>query len=110
MSETTPKAGAPVASPVDNAGAHDRVAMLSVKADGTPDQTSAELIGDKDAALAATKEQFTQQAVSAVDQKLRGTSSADPVPSEDELATAHQDAAKAAEAAATSVVDQLHQA
>ena len=27
-------------------GQHDRVAMLSIRADGTPDQISPELIGD----------------------------------------------------------------
>lgn len=30
---------------VADAGAHDRVAMLSLKADGTPDQRNPEIIG-----------------------------------------------------------------
>jgi hypothetical protein len=50
-------------------GDHDRVAMLSLKADGTPDQTAGvEIIGNKEFALAATREQFAQQAVSAAEQ------------------------------------------
>ena len=49
-------------------GDHDRVAMLSLKPDGTPDQSAGvEIIGDKEFAQAATREQFTQQAVSAAD-------------------------------------------
>jgi hypothetical protein len=48
-------------------GDHDRVQMLSLKADGTPDQHNPEIIGDKDVALEAAKEQFKQQAVSAAD-------------------------------------------
>jgi hypothetical protein len=56
---------------VDADGAHDRVAMLSLRADGTPDQTNPEIIGDKDAAVAAAKVQFAQQAVSAVDEAKR---------------------------------------
>jgi len=73
MSETTPakKATAPGKTEGNTAlphqGDHDRVQMLSVKADGTPDQHNPELIGDTDATLAATKEQFQQQAVSALD-------------------------------------------
>jgi hypothetical protein len=45
--------------------------MLSLKADGTPDQHNPEIVGDKEFALEATKEQFRQQAVSAVDQEKR---------------------------------------
>jgi len=41
--------------------------MLSLKADGTPDQLAPEIIGDKEFAQAATREQFKQQAVSAAD-------------------------------------------
>lgn len=55
------------ANPVPNEGDHDRVQMLSLKADGTPDQHNPEIIGDKEAAVAAAKVQFAQQAVSAVD-------------------------------------------
>ncbi|NUP32439.1 MAG: hypothetical protein HOU01_12055 [Streptomycetaceae bacterium] len=60
---TTPKK----ANEVPNHGDHDRVQMLSLKADGTPDQHNPEIIGDKDVAVAAAKEQFKQQAVSAAD-------------------------------------------
>lgn len=64
---TTGKAPAGTNTAVKHEGDHDRVQMLSLKADGTPDQHNPEMIGDKDATLAATKEQFTQQAVSAAD-------------------------------------------
>lgn len=51
----------------------DRVQMLSLRADGTPDQSPGfEIIGDKETALAQSREQFAQQAVSAVDQRERG--------------------------------------
>lgn len=101
---------------VDASGAHDRVAMLSLRADGTPDQTSPEIIGDKDAAIAAAKEQFAQQAVSAVDEVKRpeldlgGTVAGEVAedPSIAELKKAHDAAAKAAESKAESVVNSLH--
>jgi uncharacterized protein YhaN len=94
---------------VDTHGDHDRVAMLSLRADGTPDQNNPELIGDKDAALAATKEQFRQQAVSSVDQKLRGVSSdADSEKDVETLTKAHEEATQAAEAAAEQAVNSLH--
>ena len=44
-------------------GTQDRVAMLSLKSDGTPDQTNPVVIGDKEAAVAAAKRQFAEQAV-----------------------------------------------
>ena len=102
---------------VDTNGAHDRVAMLSLRADGTPDQTAPEIIGDKDAAVAAAKEQFAQQAVSAVDEVKRpeldlgGTVVSEEAedPSIAELKKAHDAAAKAAESKAESVVNSLHQ-
>ena len=98
---------------VDASGAHDRVAMLSLRADGTPDQVAPEFIGDKDAAIAATKEQFAQQAVSAVDEarRLEETANAGEVaedPSIAEAKKAHDAAAKAAESKAESVVNSLH--
>lgn len=58
-------------------GDHDRVAMLSLRADGAPDQHNPEIIGEREFALAATREQFKQQAVSAVDQQLRAPGAAD---------------------------------
>lgn len=104
-------------APVNKAakgGDHDRVAMLSLKADGSPDQHDPEFIGDKDAAVAATAEQFRQQAVSAADVRVRGVSSEGEVsttedPTVAEIKKAHEDAAKGAESAAKSVVDSLHQ-
>src|SRR4051794_3945333 len=98
---------------VDAVGARDRVAMLSLRADGTPDQTAPEFIGDRDAAVAATKVQFSEQAVSAVDEKLRAEAHADSGevsedPSIAEAKKAHDAAAKAAEAHAADVVKSLH--
>jgi hypothetical protein len=101
---------------VDASGAHDRVAMLSLRADGTPDQTNPEIIGDKDAAVEAAKVQFAQQAVSAVDEVKRpeldlgGTvvSEVADDPSIAELKKAHDSAAKSAESKAESVVSSLH--
>lgn len=109
-------------------GDHDRVQMLSLKADGTPDQHNPEIIGDKETALKAAKEQFTQQAVSAVD--VAGNSSG-PVtlvgqedgsvkevpadsakqdPSIEATSKAHEKAADAAVKAAEKAVDALHKA
>lgn len=95
-------------------GDHDRVQMLSLKADGTPDQNNPEIIGDKDAAIAAATVQFRQQAVSAADVEARGasTGSADSGvqdPTVEKLQKAHEAAAKGAESAAKRAVDGLHQ-
>ena len=68
---------------IDTHGQHDRVQMLSLKADGTPDQINPEIIGDKDTAIAAAKVQFAQQAVSAVDQNMRGVLADDPQEKDD---------------------------
>ena len=104
-------------APVNKAakgGDHDRVTMLSLRADGSPDQIHPEIIGDKDAAIAATAEQFKQQAVSAADREIRGVSSDEDVtdvedPTVAELKKAHEAAAKGADSAAKSVVESLHQ-
>jgi hypothetical protein len=45
---------------------HDKVAVLSVRADGTHDQTNPELL-DPEAAREYTRRQFTEQAIGAVD-------------------------------------------
>lgn len=97
---------------VPHGGDHDRVAMLSLRADGTPDQHNPEFIGDKDATLAATTEQFRQQAVSAADVDLRGAAASTDDsgvqdPSIAELEKAHEAAAKSAETAAKKAVDSL---
>ena len=107
-------------------GDHDRVQMLSLRADGTPDQHNPEIIGDKDVALAAAKEQFAQQAVSAKDVELRGATasvgvlqgqkdgtvkeveSTEQDPSIAKLEDAHKGAASAAEKAAEKAVNALH--
>lgn len=96
-------------------GDRDRVAMLSLRADGSPDQHNPEIIGDREFALAATEEQFKQQAVSAVDQvkraELFGTGGTGEQLEQDpkiaELQEAHQAAEKAAESAAESTVGAL---
>lgn len=99
-------------------GDHDRVTMLSLRADGTPDQTAdVEIIGDKEAAIAATTEQFKQQAVSAADVEIRGVTasqvggevSTKEDPTVAELQKAHESAAKGADSAAQKVVDKLHE-
>lgn len=113
---------------VPHQGDHDRVVMLSLKADGTPDQHNPEVIGDKGFATAAAKRQFAEQAVSAVDVEKRGAT-AGPVtivgkpgdtpdetvplrtemdPSVAEVKKAHDAAAKAGEAAAEKTVSALH--
>ena len=93
-------------------GDHDRVQLLSLNADGTPRQLNPELIGDKDATLAATKEQFKQQAVSAVDVAERapapvGVEDAPQDPYVEALKAKHDEAADAAEKAAEKAVEGL---
>jgi hypothetical protein len=97
---------------VKNEGDHDRVVMLSLNADGTPDQHNPEIIGDKDAAIAAAKVQFAQQAVSAVDAEKRaelglaGTDEGDTSDAKiDALKAEHDKVAAAAEKRAESVVN-----
>lgn len=94
---------------------HDRVVGLSLKSDGTPDQNNPELIGDKDAAVEATKKQFAEFAVSAVDAEKRTelglAATADEDTSDakiDALKKEHDKAAAAAEKRAESVVNSLH--
>lgn len=103
--------------PVVQTGDHDRVVALSVRADGTLDQYDPEIIGDKDAALAATKRQFAEIAVSAVDAEKRaelglaGTAGEGDTSDAalDALKAEHEKAAKAAESKAASVVNSLSQ-
>jgi hypothetical protein len=95
-------------------GDHDRVVMLSLKADGTPDQHNPEIIGDKDFALEATKRQFTEQAVSAADVAARGATTdtgAETVgqdPAIEHLQQVHQAAEQDAVSAAERTVDALY--
>lgn len=111
---------------VPHQGDHDRVQMLSLKADGTPDQTAhVELIGDPEQTRAATREQFAQQAVSAVDHvraqsvpmmtvegkdgetELRPASEAPQDPSIQAAKDEHDKAQEAAHKAADAAVDAL---
>lgn len=102
---------------VVSTGSHDRVQMVSISKDGTPDQTSDfEIVGDKDAALAATKEQFAQIAVSRVDAEKRAelglASTADTEPSPDAaidaLRAEQEKAVAAAEKKAEALVNAAH--
>lgn len=94
-------------------GDHDRVAMLSLRADGTPDQTpGVEIIGDREFAESATREQFRQQAASAA--HARADEPAGDLPPqdvEDPKIAARQEvqeaAITAADKAATSTVANL---
>ncbi len=113
MTTTTEKktAAAPEPAPVV---AHDRVAMLSVRADGTLDQAAPELIGDKAATVAATQRQFAEQAVSAADDAARRAANATADagvqdPAITELQAAHDAAAAKAKEEASAIVDSLHQ-
>jgi hypothetical protein len=102
---------------VPNEGDHDRVAMLSLHPDGTPDQHNPEVIGDKEFAVKAAQEQFKQQAVSAVDAEKRPellpSGTAEDLkrqdPAIEKLTKAHDAAASSAEKAAEKVVNDLHQ-
>lgn len=104
------------AEKVAPSGDHDRVQMLSVRKDGTLDQHDPEIIGDKDAAVEATKLQFATQAVANVDAEKRpelglagGTVEVVEDKSIGELKKAQDAAAKAAEKRAESVVNALHE-
>lgn len=98
---------------------HDRVVGVSLRNDGTVAENNPEIIGDKDAALEATQEQFRQFAVSAVDVAKRdeiiGTEAAalaagEPSPDKaiDALRKEHEKAEAAADKAAEALVNKLH--
>lgn len=111
-------------------GDHDRVQMLSLRADGTPDQHNPEIIGDPEFAKAAAGEQFRQQAVSAADAakfsassvpmmavgqkdggvKMVPASEAKQDPSIQATIDEHDQLAEAATKAADAMVDQLSKA
>lgn len=113
-------------NPVPHEGDHDRVVMLSLKADGTADQHNPEVIGDKETAVRAAKEQFAQQSVAAVDIHRNARLSdvtlvgqkdgsvkeeplrADEDPSIREDREAKEKAAKASESAAEKTINSLH--
>ena len=114
MAEPT-KTGAKASTPADTAGTdHDRVVALSVRNDGSLDQTNPEIIGATDAAVAATKAQFAQMAVSAkdgYDRRAELDAEAEARAGQDPVIAArvkeHQAAVKAAEAKAEQVVKSL---
>lgn len=108
-------------------GDHDRVQMLSLYADGTPAQNNPEIIGDPEVAKQLAREQFAQQAVSAVDTARAqsvpmmtitnddGTTDTKPAseapqdPAIQEVVDEHAKVQEAAHKAADAMVDQLHQ-
>lgn len=104
------------AKAVVDTGDHDRIVGLSIDKNGKPDQSEGfEFIGDKDVVLAATKEQFAQIAVSAVDAEKRaelglaGVEEGDTSDAKiDALKAEHDKAAKAAESKAEAVVNAAH--
>lgn len=118
----TKSTGATGNTAVPHQGDHDRVQMLSLRADGSPDQNNPEIIGDPEVAKAAAREQFAQQAVSAVDQlraqsvpmmtvgdKLVPASEAPQDPAIEDAQKEHQKVEEAAHKAADAMVDALHQ-
>lgn len=120
---------APKANPVPYQGDHDRVAMLSLNADGTANQHKPEIIISKEAATEASSRQFSEQAVAAVDAEIRGagtgpdtaivgtedgkpdeTTKASDLPQDpsvEELQKAHEGASKKASQSAEQVVGSL---
>ncbi len=110
----TRAAAATTSKPVIDTGDHDRVVGLSIRKDGTLDQHNPEIIGDKEAALAATREQFAQIAVSAVDAEKRaelGLAGAEDGDTSDKaidaLRAEHEKAADAGRAKAEALVNAL---
>lgn len=86
----------------------DRVAMLSLNADGTPDQTDPTIIIPKDDAIEATTEQLAQRAGSIVEQTAERDEDGvlvDPIA----VASAHDDAVAGAAKDAEKVVNALHE-
>jgi hypothetical protein len=90
----------------------DRIQALSISKDGTPDQSPGFEFIDKEVALDATKEQFRQIAVSAVDAEKRaelGLSGNDEGDTSDAAIDAlrkeHEKAEAAGEKAAEAVVN-----
>ena len=112
MAESKKTADVAANEKLPEGGDHDRVSMLSLRADGTPDQHNPEIIGDKDVAVAAAKEQFAQQAVSAADvAAVDGGSTVEDAPQDPSIAEAeaeHKKVAEAAEKRAEATVEQLH--
>lgn len=122
---TTPNEDVAASVPPLGQGVGDRVAMLSLRSDGTPDQVNPTLIGAGALegiileALANSfgwrARQFTEQAVSAVDELAR-RESAQPVqepieqdPSIAELKSKHDAAAAAAQQRAVEITAELAQ-
>lgn len=116
MADTQKAANTAVKTSGDTA-VTDRVAMLSLNKDGSPDQVNPEVIGNKDFAVAAAKRQFAEQAVSAADDAARVAAALEAAdastvkqdPTIAELQKEHEKVASAAEKRAESVVGDLHQ-
>lgn len=90
----------------------DRVASLSIRKDGTPDQLNPVFIGDPETTERTVREQFRQMAVSAADERLRSAPAEDTVedrqdPTVAKLWDAHEAAAKQGEAAADAALRNL---
>lgn len=89
------------ATPTTVSAQHDRVAMLSLNADGTPRDFNPEIIIPRDEAAEETGERLAQQSVAAV-------GPVDPdVPAEATVET-HQAVADAARSQAVALVDAHH--
>lgn len=113
MAETSSTSTTSTANKVPHQGDHDRVQMLSLRADGTPDQHNPEIIGDKETAIEAAKEQFKQQAVSAADVQnaAPGGTTVEDAPQDPVIEAAkkeHDKVAAAAEKAAEKAINALH--
>lgn len=97
-------------------GPRDRVAMLSLNSDGTIRDTNPEIIGDREAVTEAAREQFAQQAVSAIDRDVRvanGLAGVDVEtvtqdPAIVAVKAAHDEADASARSAAEATVDALY--
>lgn len=100
---------------VDEGKVGDRVAMLSLNKDGTPDQVNPTFVGDVETAKAAARRQFVEQAVSAADDAARSAATAEAagekLKQDPSIAKAEKEHAKveaAAEKRADAVVAELH--
>lgn len=117
MAEAKNTSGVNAEEPVVSTGSYDRVQMVSMTKDGTPDQTSDfEMVGDKEAVMEATKEQFAQIAVARVDAEKRaelglaGTATGEPSPDAaiDALRAEQEKAVAVAEKQAEALVNKAH--
>jgi hypothetical protein len=92
----------------------DRVAGLSIRKDGTPDQHNPTIIGDRDAALDLTRTQLRQQAASNAGREADQQAAGGDLPAQDvedpTIADAQKvkdDAVASADKAADAIVSEL---